>query len=237
MRTQVEVRVGRVTRRTWPFPALVAASLLPVAVAFLLGRGTSDASDLRWWATIALCIAMPLAIVAVFVAGLGRGGTWHRIGLMCTCVAMMVGTGWIAPQMLAIGTLAVGGEVRFQRSAPPICDALRIAPEAAALRAAARGDTRFLAVPNFFGPGVRGIENRCLARRRGVVGFSVADRGWWMVTSPAQHRLFEAAGGYAYRYNTALSARLGISPAERKMRTRCDIAFDRETWPTRLHGR
>ena len=170
--------------------------------------------------------AVPLAAVAVGWGSLGRN---RRIA-----VGAMLGT-YVVIALPAVRSLVqwsmefAGYERRANAMMRPARLAMRVPPEAAAVRALAAGDSAFLAVVGemISTPGVHG---GCLVQRYGERAIRGTSDG---MLTPDHVRFQFRARDYAARYNATLAARLGLSRARLAGDgPPCEVTRRARPWPS-----
>jgi hypothetical protein len=171
MRTRVELRVGRVTRRTWAFPALAAAVALMAAFRALVPAVPTAwlLTDVGFWSVLGAGAVASASLLAAPLAGwlitLGRG---PRVGLVFATAAAFALHGTLPLRAVAWTADDVSDAVAYARAFASLEPTIRSAPEMAARRAAGRGKGEFLVIPSRHGRRILGIDDEPAAGRFGV---------------------------------------------------------------------
>ena len=221
-------------RGAWLFALLGAWMLIRPAHGpledWLLRAARPWWSDAVTWANIIatlLLVSVPLIAAAVAWRSPGRA---PRIA----AAAMLLVYGVIA---WPVAFSAAGWSVAFagmQREANAMMAAprraMRVPPAEAAARALAAGDSSWLGVQSYALEVPLVERNDCLLAHYGV---HVVEGTGDAPLTPDHARFQRQAGEYATRYNAALVARLGLSPADLRRETQCGDWRSVGWWPPR----
>jgi hypothetical protein len=230
MRTSVQLRVGRVTRRTWAFPALAVAAVLPHLILLCADRmGDLPWTDAWFWTLVAGCVVAPAAFLGGIVAGVRTSGRGPRIGLAFAVAACLAVSGELLVMTTETAGLVGKNTVRMVTVVPPMRRAMRVPAAEAARRAFDAGDPAFLGLSGIFGRNAPVVQSCALRNRYGMV---VMDLGWFALTN-AEQRFSDQASEYAEAYNRAMAGYLHLSAAELASDGRCTTRPHIRTWPGR----
>ncbi|HET7464279.1 MAG TPA: hypothetical protein VFJ82_23680 [Longimicrobium sp.] len=211
--------------------ALGAALLFPLFLHLFQSSGAWMIAD--GWAGVVVNLATPLVYLLPFAFVRRPWRAWRASTRRAALVGLAVyAVAWGVPRAVLAAAHAVPmlRDVALSRRATRAARAaMRERPTAAALRAAERGDTSFLAVAGTgYGGAVPGILNTCVIARatpRVIVGTGVAP------DAPTQGVFQRRAEEFAMRYNRVMATQMGIAPEELDTEAGCSPAGHHEPWP------
>jgi hypothetical protein len=233
MSRSVEIRVLRFTPRTWPLAVLAALVIVARSLPWLFGfvddslAATFAMGDTGYLAVNAGVVAV---LVAPFPAYALLWRRMRRVGRIGFGMLLAAYGAWGVPQSLraavflneAVHTVA---EARAQTRAAR--RAMSPGPLVAAHKAAMAGEHGFLALAGY-AVSTPGVRNPCVLAKWGARVIRGTSDG---IRSPGHARFQERAARFATRYNAAMAAELGISPAELARDGGCIIRPEMAYWP------
>jgi hypothetical protein len=121
MSTSVQLRIGRVTRRTWAFPALAVAAVLPHLLLVYADRmGDPPWTDAWFWPLAVGSVVAPAAFLGGIVAGFRVSGWGPRIGLAFAVAASLALSGDLLVMMAQTAGEIGRSTMRMVTVVPPM---------------------------------------------------------------------------------------------------------------------